>query len=737
MLIGIVIGNKSEPVGFEIRDILSFLDLKLNDMNEDVFLGMVSFRTDKFYDSPDTKFQHWVTLHNTSRDADFRGSLGENQTGVPRILLSYSILPYDKVEHKKIQKTEQSMFEEGDQDSRGYPTGGLMPGNVYTKGNLRVALERKRVDQSKYRGLKGREETVAILSEVHHGDIEKHMEMVTNDLIDEVNREKQALNEDEERNFKRLKELEKNQGNLAEDELDLKRICERATQSLETTKKELLKVKDEENDERKKLMEQIKQLESELDQVDTDLQDAEHEYEEISHTIRKTKIIPEKRHGEDERLESLRAEADQLLNEIANAVRSGQVAPDFEIYRDENFLENIDHDTQKLLEKERERYNVELDVIELENKCRNDNYMLEEKDHALGIKDANITYQKNHLEALKNELSRANKYYDQILSDVQSKIEEETRDIKDLEKDLKLKKEERERLRKKTESLRVDMNNTSMDFDEESERDIDEQIKKKLRQIEEAEVKRKSAQQELDKIYADWSARLTQHVNNAYANSINARDQEQLDEIKQLIKDNDDVARSVNELLETFDFDIQGMTENLQRLRDEDQLILDELRRAEEAIQAKQHTIKYLDERVLSLTQQLDSIRSEADERRAHIEQLKAQVEAARAEIEAAGGEDPETDELKRQLAAKQAEVRDLEQQVKAKEALYDEWREKVGIKQKVTNRRSKSRKREYIPDPTDEVDIMISEYINNHENPVPIQKLSTRYSSPLFLPLA
>eukprot|EP00343_Euplotes_focardii_P000823 CAMPEP_0205803042 /NCGR_PEP_ID=MMETSP0205-20121125/5563_1 /ASSEMBLY_ACC=CAM_ASM_000278 /TAXON_ID=36767 /ORGANISM="Euplotes focardii, Strain TN1" /LENGTH=300 /DNA_ID=CAMNT_0053070459 /DNA_START=12 /DNA_END=911 /DNA_ORIENTATION=+ len=249
----------------------------------------------------------------------------------------------------------------------------------------------------------------------------------------------------------------------------------------------------------------------------------------------------------------------------------------------------------------------------------------------------------------------------------------------------------------------------------------------KLSQLEEAEVKRKDAQGELDRIYKEWNSKLTQHVNNAYANSVNARDQEQLLEIKNLIQENDEVARSVNTLLETFDFDIQGMTDSLQRLRDEDALILDELKRAEEAIQAKQHTLKYLDERVLTLTEQLEALKGESDERKVHIEQLKAQIETARSEIEEAGVDNTGTDELERQLAAKQAEIKALELQVQEKEAQYDEWREKVNMKQKVISRRSKSRKREYIPDQDDEADLIVAEYVNEHQDPVPIQKVGQR----------
>ena len=333
----------------------------------------------------------------------------------------------------------------------------------------------------------------------------------------------------------------------------------------------------------------------------------------------------------------------------------------------------------------------------------------------------------NHLDALENELSRANVYYDQIIEDVKRKIEEESGNVKELERELNNKKEEREKLRAKTESLRAEFNNQSFDYDSYNEKDIDEQIKMKLRQLEEAEGKRKDAQEELDRIYQEWNTKLIQHVNNAYANSVNARDQEQLQEINRLIEENDKVSRSVNKLLETFDFDIQGMTDSLQGLRDEDSLILDELKRAEDAIQAKQHTLNYLDERVLALTQQLEALKEESEERKEHIEQLKEQIEAARKELEEAGGENNGNRDLERELAAKQAEIRALEQQVKEKEAQYDEWREKVNIKQKVILRKSKSRKREYVPDETDEADVIVSQYINEHQDPVPIHKVGYR----------
>ena len=107
----------------------------------------------------------------------------------------------------------------------------------------------------------------------------------------------------------------------------------------------------------------------------------------------------------------------------------------------------------------------------------------------------------------------------------------------------KINKDERERLRKKTEGLRSEIT-VSMGFELENEKDIDDEIRKKLNEVEEAEKLRKDAQAELDKIYEEWSNK------KVYSNINSGRDQDQLDEIKQLIKENNEVARSVNELFE-------------------------------------------------------------------------------------------------------------------------------------------------------------------------------------------
>lgn len=231
-------------------------------------------------------------MQSSAYDDDFRGEVGENESDKPRILISYTAEELPDSSSVEIHgQTDQIITNDsGHDDSRKPLIGGLIPGKVYTKGNLKVSLERKRVDPSKSRGLKSKEEVVAVLSEVNQTDLEKHMERKTIELIEEVNLEKSKLNQEEATLIQKLRRIEQNQGDLASDELDLKRICERAVESLEDTKRHVQMVKEEENEERLKLMEEIKKLEEELEGVDRELDDAENEYEEVTLTIKKSKV---------------------------------------------------------------------------------------------------------------------------------------------------------------------------------------------------------------------------------------------------------------------------------------------------------------------------------------------------------------------------------------------------------------------------------------------------------------
>jgi len=292
----IKIGQDVERTAFPIINNFGVLRFTLNQKIDNHFIGSVSFSAGVFSPRMGNQYRHWVSLNDSSYNDDFLDELGDNQSELPKILLDYSIEELVETERDSsiINITEEvhspEKFEDLEPEPEEFPVGDLVPGSVFTTGNLRVSLERRRLNPNKYRGEKGKEETVAVLSQASQAGLEKYMEQKTVELIEEVNMEKQTLNQDEERHISRLKELEKNQNSLADDELDLKRICEKAILSLEETKREVQNVKDEENEERRKIMEEIKKLEMELDGVDQDLNDAEHEYEEINLTIKKQKV---------------------------------------------------------------------------------------------------------------------------------------------------------------------------------------------------------------------------------------------------------------------------------------------------------------------------------------------------------------------------------------------------------------------------------------------------------------
>lgn len=142
------------------------LRLTLSRKKDSLYIGYVSFQANIFSEKLGKNWQHWVSLNSSSYNDDFTGTLGENQTDLPRLLLSFEAneVPQEEEKDEEPQRTPQTFSnDEGEDDSRTYTTGGLIPGSVYTKGNLRVSLERKKVNPNKYRGLKSKEETVAVL----------------------------------------------------------------------------------------------------------------------------------------------------------------------------------------------------------------------------------------------------------------------------------------------------------------------------------------------------------------------------------------------------------------------------------------------------------------------------------------------------------------------------------------------------------------------------------------------
>jgi len=212
----------SIPQFLEIRNGYGVLRWTLN-TKDDLFLGSVSFDVKVFSTLLGKETSHWVSLKASAYNDDFTGTIGQDEDQKPRILLNFKVedLP-DTPSPENFDRDYTVVTNEEGADNSSMPVGGLIPGKVYTKGNLKVSLERVRVDPSKRRGMKSKEEVVAVLSEVQPNELEKHMELKTAELIEEVNMEKQKLENEEEILVNKLQRIEQNQGDLAKDEVDLK-----------------------------------------------------------------------------------------------------------------------------------------------------------------------------------------------------------------------------------------------------------------------------------------------------------------------------------------------------------------------------------------------------------------------------------------------------------------------------------------------------------------------------------
>lgn len=175
------VANSTNEIYFDITNQYDVLRFSLVERDTQLLFGTVSFNVSTFNEKLNFPFRQWVSLKSTPSSDLFNGILGEHQITVPRILVSFEAIPSQE-ERKTDDKNE-----------------GLIKGNVYTKGNLKVVLQNMKIDPSKWRGRKAKEETIATLSEVEHTDIEKHMERKTLELIDIVRMEKQKLSEEEDK----------------------------------------------------------------------------------------------------------------------------------------------------------------------------------------------------------------------------------------------------------------------------------------------------------------------------------------------------------------------------------------------------------------------------------------------------------------------------------------------------------------------------------------------------------
>ena len=443
-------------------------------------------------------------------------------------------------------------------------------------------------------------------------------------------------------------------------------------------------------------------------------------------------------------MDQLREQSDQVLEEIARRIKGGQIPADKSIEPDDQFLRELDIESQGLLEKEKDRHKIAQEAAEIEAQVIKDRIMADEQANTLRIKECDIKYQQNQHSALKNELERASGYYEQVLQDVRNKVDSEKENIAQLESEVKDEEQELEELRQEVAGLRREVNQKREYKTNESGNDLDLAIRNKLEQVEEAEERRRDAQIELDELYDVWRTNLDDAMSQASSKLQTDEDRRQISQIKKLIVENDKLARTVNALLQdkeelenqiyiestknkisdTLDNDIENINSKITEVQREDRELMEQLDLSDKALDKKDKTILELDARISTLRDHLAGAENDVDSKRQSIRSLTSQISSTRAEIDRLRNM-PDTD-----YQALEAEVADLEGQIGMYEREVVEkgrdlgdWEEKYRIKQDIIRKRSHQIAPTFVPVHGDPLDQYIADLISQESISVPVSR--------------
>jgi hypothetical protein len=191
------------------------------------------------------------------------------------------------------------------------------------------------------------------------------------------------------------------------------------------------------------------------------------------------------------------------------------------------------------LKKERQRHIVALDIAEMDDDQSKDGIAAE-------INEANLQYQRTQRDALQKEYDRVTKMYDDLSMDVRNQLEDEQREVEELRDYLRKLETDKSHFRMEIDHLKAD---PSMTFSLDGGSLMDDEIRVKVKEVEEAEKSRRSAEIELDRMYDNWRERIDRSIDDAYIKLTEPDDKYHLSEIKKYMIDNDRATRSLNALL--------------------------------------------------------------------------------------------------------------------------------------------------------------------------------------------
>lgn len=592
---------------------------------------------------------------------------------------------------------------------------------------------------------------VGVVGGLEHDETEREVGSKTQNLISAFLKETAGIQNEENRMIQKLKIFERSNAKLDQDEADFENLRIKAEKDLETIKNEAVAIQREEQKSQQDLLRELERLEQEHADIEARLE--EEKMANMGTQSRKVTKISGIDIDEEEEINAMKQETDLVLGEIKDAVRNNQIVIEESSF-DPLFREDLERHANDIIEKERRRYEIEQDIINMEAEVKGDTIAAE-------INEASLAYQRSQRDALHKEYNRVTGMYEGLSNEVRQQLEDELQQLDELRDYYRRLEDDRDHFRLQIDNLKIDPSMTySLDAGSgpaakfgRSHGDNpfgpgghDDEIKRKLREVDEAEKARREAEIELDRHYDQWRGRIDRACDDAYVKLTSPEDRRTLDEIRSLIIENDKVTRSLNQLISekerlenllyirktnhkltsTVKVDEGSFQVRMSSIKKEDKELMDELNKSDNALLSKNTALRELDDKIRVLSRKYADLEAEAQEKKGLISSLRVKHDHIRLEIERLRGliNEDELARLELDLRQKEARLRDLQAQVDEAELVVVEWREKIILKQRLVKSRMQSRVLLFEPDPNDPVDQKLADYVLSHVTTVPVKKL-------------
>lgn len=793
-----------------LNDQYDTLRITLKDKSSGQVYGSVSFDAEMFRDNSVVQNQ-WVTLHSSSLSDAFKGEIGRDQRDTPRILLGYDAIPHNENESrgrttsKRTKETAQQ--DRGSHDSRKKKSARSGPagrGLIVEPPNARVVSQRggrtitkttkvekqfssssrgsnlgasgrspklgatenapysaSRISTTSSRkvtkrttlglGSSARSPKSAVVGGLEHNEVEGEIKEKTKAIIMDFLNQTKNIEAEEKRMIDKLKVFERSNARLDRDEQDLAALKSKAERDLESIKTEAIRIQQEEENAQRDLLRELERLEQEYEDIEIEL---EREEALKARSAGRKVTLGGLYIKEEEQINGMKEETQSVLDDIKDAVRGNRIQIEESSF-DPIFREDLDRHANDIIEKENQRHEIELDIIEMEGEARGDTVAAE-------INEASLNYQRSQRDALQKEYDRVSTMYDTLATDIRRELDDEMHELDQLRDYYRRLEDDRDHFRMQVDHLKTDSSMTySLDagsgpvkgfgrsrFDEDISKGggFDEEIRRKVLEVEEAEKARREAEIELDKRYDQWRNKIDIALDNAYVKLTTPHDRRLYQEISNLMIENDKVSRSLNALIaekerlenllylrktnkrltETVKLDEKSFGVRMSSIKKEDRELMEELNKSDNALLSKNTALRELDDKIRVLSRKYADLEAEAQEKKGLISSLRVKHDHIRLEIERLRGliNEDELAALELDLRNKEARLRGLQAQVDEAELIVVEWREKIILKQRLVKSRTQTRALLFEPDPSDPADTRLADYVLSHVTTVPVKKI-------------